>query len=161
MLIEDRRAKEWAFSGARPMPAQTFSIAFSGYWKERNNESVPSISGVYCVYACTSSVQSGKVSISIRELIYIGSDRQDVQACLYTHKKQKDWERRLRHGEELCYAFGAFSSDGLDRCEAALIFKHKPPENTEYVHEFPFDQTTLNLSGQTALLITSFTVYRT
>jgi hypothetical protein len=42
-----------------------------------------------------------------------------------------------------------------------MIFKHKPLENTEYVNDFPFDQTTMNLSGKTALLHTSFTVYRT
>lgn len=42
-----------------------------------------------------------------------------------------------------------------------MIFKHKPPENTEYVDSFPFDQTTTDLSGKTKLLHTSFTVYRT
>jgi hypothetical protein len=45
--------------------------------------------------------------------------------------------------------------------EAAYIFKHKPPENEEYIDSFPFDQTTVNSSGITRKLNTSFTVKRT
>jgi hypothetical protein len=40
-----------------------------------------------------------------------------------------------------------------------LIFKHKPPVNDEYTKAFTgFDTTTINASGETANLTTTFTV---
>jgi hypothetical protein len=44
--------------------------------------------------------------------------------------------------------------------EAAFIFKHKPPENTEYVDKFPFDTTTIKPREKKAKLSADFTVYR-
>jgi len=140
------------------MAAQTYAIEFDGYWREPNKSSVPALSGIYCVYACTHNTQAN--TVSVRKLIYIGESG-NVRLRISNHPKQRDWERHLEAGEQLCYNFGAVAAGSRVRCEAAMIFKHKPPENTEYVNEFPFDQTTMNLSGKTALLHTSFTVYRT
>jgi len=98
--------------------------------------------------------------VSIKKLIYIG-ESENVNDRIANHEKLPDWEKNLKSGEVLCYSFGEVATTNRVRCEAAMIFKHKPPENTEYVSSFPFDQTTMNLSDKTALLSTSFTVYRT
>jgi hypothetical protein len=39
-----------------------------------------------------------------------------------------------------------------ERAEAAMIFSHKPPCNTQCVDSFPFDTTTISTSGKNALL---------
>lgn len=140
------------------MAAQTYAIVFDGYWREPNKSGVPAESGIYCVYACTHNTQANNVSL--RLLIYIG-ESDNVRSRISNHEKQRGWERHLKAGEQLCYSFGAVIATSRVRCEAAMIYKHKPPENTEYVNEFPFDQTTMNLSGKTALLNTTFTIYRT
>lgn len=140
------------------MAAQTYAVEFDGYWREPNKSGIPAQSGIYCVYACTHDTQAG--TVSLRKLIYIG-ESENVRSRISNHTRQRDWEKHLKAGEQLCYSFGAVAATSRVRCEAAMIFKHKPPENTEYVNEFPFDQTTMNLSGKTALLHTSFTVYRT
>jgi hypothetical protein len=41
-----------------------------------------------------------------------------------------------------------------------MIFKHKPPCNTEYVDNFPFDTSTMTTSGKNALMQGSFTLNR-
>ncbi|MGA2253154.1 MAG: GIY-YIG nuclease family protein [Thermoguttaceae bacterium] len=140
------------------MAAQTYAVDFDGYWREANKSNVPAQSGFYCVYACTHDTQAK--TVALRMLIYIG-ESDNVRSRISTHEKQRDWESHLKAGEQLCYSFGAVEAAHRVRCEAAMIFEHKPPENTEYVNEFPFDETTMNLSGKTALLHTSFTVCRT
>jgi len=52
------------------MAAQTFSIEFDGYWRERNKGGIPKESGVYCVYSCVHNVS--EKTVSIKKLIYIG-----------------------------------------------------------------------------------------
>ena len=140
------------------MAAQTYSIEFDGYWREKNKGSVPSKSGIYCVYSCVHNV--AEKNITIKKLVYIG-ESENVNQRIDGHEKLPDWKKHLNSGELLCYSFGGVSSANRDRCEAAMIFKHKPPENTEYVNSFPFDKTTMNLSGKTAKLTANFTVNRT
>ena len=140
------------------MAAQTFAIEFDGYWRETNKGGIPAKSGVYCVYSCVHNVS--EKTVSIKKLIYIG-ESENVNDRIENHEKLPNWKKHLKSGEMLCYSFGGVASTNRVRCEAAMVFKHKPPENTEYVSSFPFDQTTMNLSGKTTLLSTSFTVYRT
>jgi len=140
------------------MATQTYSIEFDGYWREENKGSVPNNSGIYCVYSCTNNVD--KNNITIKKLIYIG-ESENVNERLEGHEKLPKWEKHLETDEELCYSFGAISTSSRVRSEAAMIFKHKPPENTEYKDSFSFDQTTMKLSGKTAKLTTNFTVNRT
>jgi hypothetical protein len=140
------------------MAAQTYKIEFNGYWREENKAGVPDESGIYCVYTCTHNKQDK--TVTLHKLVYIGeSDK--VRTRISNHERQGDWESHLKSGQELCYSFGAIASVSRERCEAAMIFKHKPPENTEYVDSFPYDQTTINLSGRIEFLQTFFTVYRT
>lgn len=109
------------------MTAQAYSVAFEGYWPEPNKSGIPARSGIYCVYACTHDKQAN--TVSLRKLIYIG-ESDNVRARISNHEKQRDWEKYLKSGEQLCYNFGGVAAAARVRCEAAMIFKHKPPENT-------------------------------
>ncbi|MBA7493792.1 hypothetical protein ES702_04357 [subsurface metagenome] len=140
------------------MAERKFNIEFDGYWREKNKGSVPSRSGVYCVYECTYNADTDKVSI--HKLIYIG-EAGDVNKRIADHEKWDEWKEYVRSGNELCFSFAYVESSDRDRVEAALIFKHKPPANDEYKDSFPFDKTTISSSGKTVFLNTYFTVERT
>ncbi len=140
------------------MAEKTFNIEFKGYWREPNIGGVPEESGVYCVYECTHN--TSEKTVSIHELIYIG-EADDVRNRIETHEKKDDWKQHVRNGNELCFSFAPFPSTDRDRVEAALIFHHKPPVNDEYKDSFPFDRTTISISGRTVKLNTHFTVERT
>ncbi|NQT63585.1 MAG: GIY-YIG nuclease family protein [Candidatus Marinimicrobia bacterium] len=137
------------------MSAQKYNIIFKGYWREVKKGGIPSESGIYCVYTCTHDKKGG--TVTLKKLVYIGESK-NVHKRIEDHEKLAKWRTHLKQDEILCYNFGSVSSTSRDRCEAAMIFKHKPPENTEYVNSFPFDQTSLSLSGKTTLLTTKFTV---
>ena len=140
------------------MGEQTFKTEFKGYWLEEDISSIPNQSGVYCVYECTHN--KDKDSVSLHKLIYIGESG-DVNDRIQNHEKLEDWKTHVADGNELCFSFSYVESDNRDRVEAALIFEHKPPENSEYTNSFPFDKTIISLSGKVALLNTNFTVERT
>ncbi|ENO3979178.1 GIY-YIG nuclease family protein [Aeromonas veronii] len=135
--------------------AKEIQIEFEGYWREANKEHVPSKSGIYCVYRCTHDAV--KKEVSLHQLIYIG-ESQDVQSRLANHEKLDSWKKYLKQGETLCYSFGAVPSSDRVRCEAALIFHHQPPVNTEYTGEFNYPETSIVLTGETTLLTAKFTV---
>jgi len=137
------------------MPIETYSIHFNGFWREEKKHGVPSESGIYCVYSC---VREDKVIV--KKLIYIG-ESQNVNYRIKDHEKLQQWTARLKPGEELCYNFGGVPSLERLRCETALIFKHKPVANTDYVDFFPYDKTNMTLTGETAKLKTSFSVTET
>lgn len=139
------------------MAAQTYSINFDGYWRDQNKSGIPDKSGIYCVYSC--NYNAGEKTVSLKKLIYIG-ESENVRDRIANHEKTPLWKRHLQQGEELCFSFGPVPGVSRVRCEAAMIHKHKPPVNTEYVDKFPFDQTTMELSGKTSLLTAKFTVYR-
>lgn len=139
------------------MAEKTISIEFDGYWRDEKKSSVPAKSGVYCVYACTHDKTAKKVSI--RLLIYIGESA-NMEDRIANHEKRDKWEKKLQSGEVLCYSAGEIGATDRERAEAAMIFEHKPPVNVEYKDCFPFDKTTMKLSGQTAKLKTNFTVDR-
>jgi len=140
------------------MAEKTFKVDFEGYWREPNISGIPSGSGVYCVYECTYNESSS--TVSIHKLIYIG-EADDVNDRIKNHENWDDWKKHVRWGNQLCFSYGYEESANRERVEAALIFKHKPLENSEYTDSFPFDKTTIILSGKTALLKTPFTVERT
>ncbi|MGB3479859.1 MAG: hypothetical protein WBB67_11945 [bacterium] len=60
----------------------------------------------------------------------------------------------------MCFSFAHFESAYRDRVEAALIFKQKPPINDDYKDSFPFDKTTILITGASELLVPIFTVER-
>jgi hypothetical protein len=140
------------------MAEKTLTVEFDGYWRDENKGGLPAKSGVYCVYGCTHNVT--EKTVSIHKLIYIG-EAEGVRSRVTNHEKYKDWLKHVQRGNELCFSFGGVGATDRARAEAAMIFKHKPPENDEYVDSFPYDRTTMSLSGKTALLNTYFTVNRT
>ena len=143
------------------MAEKTIRIEFKGYWRDKNKNGLPANSGIYCVYECSRNVSDG--TIKILRLIYIG-EAQNVNDRVANHEKYEDWLSYVQHVEEnneLCFSFGGVGATDRARAEAAMIFKHKPPENVEYVNDFPFDKTTMSLSGKTSKLEENFTVNRT
>lgn len=140
------------------MTEQSYNLNFEGYWRYINRGGVPKSSGVYCVY--TSIYNEQKKTITLNKLIYIG-ESENVNERLQNHEKEDYWKKHLKANEILSFSCAKVESSYRERTEAALIFKHKPPVNTEYVTSFPFDTTTIKSNGETALLNPSFTVYRT
>lgn len=97
----------------------------------------------------------------LNRLLYIG-EAADIKGRVAGHEKWSDWKQKLKQGEVLCLNASVISPEAdRQRAEAAMIFKHKPPCNTEYVENFPFDTTTVATSGKNALMASSFTVTRT
>jgi excinuclease UvrABC nuclease subunit len=119
---------------------------------------LPKVSGVYFVYEGTYIPLSNQVQIL--KLIYIG-EAADVNDRIAKHEKRTDWLKHVRYGNELVFSVTEAYATYRNRIEAAYIFKHKPPVNTEYANAFPFDATTIQSSGKTELLNIHFTVYRT
>jgi excinuclease UvrABC nuclease subunit len=140
------------------MAAKTFNTDIQGYWRDQNKSGIPNHSGVYFVYVASHSVQTDKVTL--HRLIYIG-ESDNVNSRIQTHEKYDEWRTYLSPGQELCYSTCRIDGEDRFRVEAAYIYEHKPPVNTEYKNSFPFDQTTVVSTGKTALLNTNFTVYRT
>ena len=134
------------------------SLTFDGYWRDANKDGVPAESGVYVVYECSYDAQAKRVSL--KKIIYMGESG-DVHDRIDGHEKWPEWRKQVRAGNVICFSFAPIGNPDRERAEAALIFKHKPPTNTEYVNSFPFDETTVTSTGKTALLHTSFTVQRT
>ncbi len=140
------------------MAEQTYELEFDGYWRESAMGSIPDKSGIYCVFSCVHS--QAKNTVSLKKLIYIGESG-DVRSRLANHEKLDDWKNHVKQGEELCFSFAPAPSASRVRCEAAMIFKHEPPVNTEYTEAFPHDKTTISITGVTSLLKTNFTIQRT
>ena len=138
------------------MTAQSYELQFKGYRREPDKESIPAKSGIYCVYTSKYNIQTDKVSL--KKLVCIGESR-NIKERIADHEKWPDWRQHLRPGEEFAFNFAYISSD-RERAEAAMINRHKPPENTEFVNEFPYDQTTITTSGRNARLTERFTVDR-
>jgi len=137
------------------MAQKNISITFSGYWREANRGSVPAASGIYCVYTATNNPAQN--TVSLHKLVYIG-EAGDVQQRLANHERRNDWARHLGRGQELCFSFAPVPAADRVQCEAALINRHKPLENTEYADSFPYDLTTIAVSGRSDLLQSGFTV---
>jgi excinuclease UvrABC nuclease subunit len=141
------------------MTAQSYSLVFDGYWLESKAGGLPAKSGIYGVYATTYNSTAGTVSLN--RLIYIG-EAADVRARVSSHDRWTDWKRQLKQGEVLSFNAALISPEAArQRAEAAMIFKHKPPCNTEYVENFPFDTTTVTTAEKNALMHNAFTVTRT
>ena len=139
------------------MSEKTYHLNFDGYWREPNINGLPAQSSIYCVYRCT--YDAGARTVSISKLIYIG-ESSDVRDRVANHEKWDEWRRHLRYGEQLCFNTALISGDSdRQRAEAAMIYEHKPPCNTDYIDSFPFDKITIHTSGKNNRLKDYFTVY--
>lgn len=141
------------------MAEKSYALKFTGYLLEKDWEGLPTTSGVYCVYACR--YNPDKDTVSIRRLLYIGEAGDVAGRVPEEPEKRRDvWAKQLRRGEELCVSQAGVRSLDRKRVEAALIYRHDPPCNTEYVDYFPFDKTTVTTSGRNAKLSDKFKVER-
>jgi hypothetical protein len=141
------------------MAAKSYNLMFEGYWREPNIEWLPTKSGVYCAYSCIYDVSAK--TVDLKRLLHIG-ESDNARSRVSGHNKWSEWRNQLRSGEQICFNFAPISGgDDRERAEAAEIFKHKPPCNTEYRANFPFDRTTITNQGTVALLVPQFTVERT
>lgn len=134
---------------------KTYTLEFRGYLRDEKSGSLPTYGGIYVVYACRHNKPQN--TVRLREVIYIG-EADDIRARVQGHEKRPQWKQRLRRGEELAYSRARYGSSDRERAEAALIYRHKPPVNDEYISSFPYQTTTVSLSGRTALLDRHFTV---
>lgn len=137
------------------MAEKTFNQKFEGYWREPNKNGIPNKSGIYCVYECTYNMKERNVTI--HKLIYIG-ESDNVNLRIVNHEKLNDWKKHVRDGSQLCYSFSEAAGENRNRLEAAFIYRHQPPENTEYKNNFPFDKTIVKSDGDIALLKDYFVV---
>lgn len=135
-----------------------FRIEFEGYWRDQNKNGVPMKSGLFCVYECTHNEQ--EKTVTLNKLVYIG-EADKARDRIANHEKYDDWKKHIRSGNTLCFSFGAVGSYNRKRCKAAIVYKHKPPENTEYKDYFPFDDTEVNPCGEIGLLTEAHILNRT
>ncbi len=133
-------------------------VTFDGYWREKNIGSIPKKSGIYVVYEGVYVPE--KATVSLKKIIYIGEST-NANERIKGHEKWAAWERNCQSGRILIFSFAPINGGDRVIGEAALIYKHKPPVNEEYKYSFPYENTTMSLSGETALLNTYFTVQNT
>lgn len=141
--------------------AKTYQLEFEGYRVEENWDSLPSVSGIYCVYAASRSARTG--NLTGPRLLYIGEAEDIRKRVPQAPKNRRDkWAKKLTDKELLCVSY-ARDDDLVDRerAEAAMIHWHQPPCNKEYKDSFPFPRTTILTSGKNAELDENFTVDRT
>lgn len=139
------------------MAEKAISLTFNGYWREPAISSLPAESGVYCVYTCTHN--KVEKTVSLKKLIYIG-ESEDVKKRISKHEKWDNWKTYPKQDEVICISCAKVADNIRERAEAAMIYQHEPPANTTYVDSFPYDETTINTSGQNQFLKSQFTVYR-
>lgn len=137
------------------MPAQFFFVHIDGYWSESRIAGIPDHAGIFFVYTGTfiASLQGA----SLRSLIYIGA-ADNVYDRIRQHEKRKDWESFLNEGEELWFSTAKIPAVNCARLKAAFVNRHKPPANTEFINEFPFNRTTIHAHGMINLLQPDFTL---
>jgi excinuclease UvrABC nuclease subunit len=137
---------------------ETYNLDFQGYWRKPNADGIPDKSGIYCVYECKYNPEPNTVTLIY--LLYIGQAK-DVKTRILSHEKLEEFEKYARKGtdnNEICFTFASVEPNNLDRVEAALIFKHKPPFNDYCAEIFESDKTTIKSTGAVAFLNTDFVV---
>jgi hypothetical protein len=113
---------------------------------------------VYLVYFCRHNESEGTVTLT--KLIYIG-EAANARERIEQHEKWSEWRKKVPEASQICFSFAPATSSDRERAEAALIYHHKPPCNDEYKDEFPFEETTVESSGECALLSGDMTVHKT
>ncbi len=138
--------------------AKTINLDFDGYWREVNKGGIPEKSGVYLVYVCR--YDESQKTVTLDKLVYIG-EAENAQDRITNHEKWPEWRKHVPKGSEVCFSFAGVTSPDRERAEAALIFYHKPPCNTEYIDSFPFEDTMVVSTGRCAKITSPITVKTT
>lgn len=135
----------------KSIPLKHLKLHFSGYLLDP--DLLPSRSLIYVVYACR--YDRFRNEVAIRELIYIGESG-DGNDRHQDHEMLEAWQTYLRPGENLCYSQAPVDPYDRNRAEAALIYEHQPPSNTNYKASFPFELTFMHLTGEIEQLRPNF-----
>ena len=137
---------------------KNYDLDFHDYYRECNKSSLPAKAGIYCVYTCKYNTTSRK--LEQLNLIYIGESENIYDRHKDNiHEHYKDFCKALSAGETLCYSYALVSDDNDRlRCESALIYKMKPPINTQNKDEFLYKKTHIKTSGSSSGLAKDFTV---
>ena len=138
------------------MATKTISLYFDGYWMEPEISEVPKQSGIFVVYACAKDAQ--EAAFVLKKVIYIG-ESENVNQRIAKYKEWPFWKNHCG-AHQICFSFAHVADQYRKRSEAALIYKHKPPVNERYIVTYPFDETSINLSGKIGLLSRNYTVNR-
>ncbi|MBD3896042.1 hypothetical protein IEI94_09280 [Halomonas sp. ML-15] len=141
------------------MSDQLLSPKMLGYWTLDELSEVPDESGIYCVFRAAQDPESGEMEV--QELLHVGEHR-NARHGLTFHEDHATWRDFLQQGEELWVSVGLSGHINRERLAAAMINAHKPRFNlhSEYIDDFPFDQTTVHLYGKKDKLQSIFTVDR-
>lgn len=132
-------------------------LDFVGFWREPAISGLPSKSGIYCVYTCTHNKE--EKTVSVKNVVYIGESA-DVRDRIDGHEKWDTWKKQCKQGEVICISCALIASSDRNRGEAAMIYKHKPILNMEYMNSFPYDKTKIITTGKNKGLSSSFVVDR-
>ena len=137
------------------MISKAIDIQVEGYWRYVNRQGIPTLSGIYFVYECANNKYNN--SINLLKLLYVG-ESQNVHGRIQNHEEQQNWLRFVKSGNELCFSVGKVEPKDRERVEAAIIFTHKPICNKEYKNTFPYDFSSIILSGGNRFLKKEFTI---
>ena len=125
---------------------------------EDNLSLAPETAGIYFAYACyRGEAESGWFS---GPLVYIG-EASNLRQRLSDHYALRDNHDGLAaRYEKIWYTYARYAGSESDRrwCEAALIFKHKPPQNDQNVQSFGYATTEIVLRGETRGLVPTFVI---
>ena len=138
------------------MEFKSYSLNFHGFWLLETIESIPSESGIYCVYGCKYFPKSK--TVHIENLIHIGG-AMNVCERIKNHKKLPKWHQKAGRGK-LCFSFAPVRSEKLviNRIKDAMIFKHEPPHYDKKKFPELKVRTQIQTKGMNAELQNFFTV---
>lgn len=129
-----------------------YTINIVGLFEDATIGSISNDQGIYFVY---SGFQN-----QLKVLIYIG-ETDDIRDRISAHEKKNNCKKHLNHEEKLYYAYSDtknFDASTRRYICAALIFTHKPPENLDYVDNYPFSPINIIIPNEKYLLKTNFIV---
>lgn len=127
-----------------------FDLVFNGFTNE--SLSLPSKTGIFCVYRGKYSPPSDKVILY--EVLYIGKGI-DIRQESGVGKMVCEWQQFLNTGEQLWFSYAEVAQVDIARCSAALIFLNRPRCNNAGDKEsFGYYDTLVTATGATILLKT-------
>lgn len=119
----------------------SINLNFDGYYPNNPTQPDSNIEGIYIVYAGKSTKPE---KCQLNRLIYIGESSTTIAERLSNHERKNDWISELKHGEQLYFAITEVKGINRRNAEAALIYKHQPKCNTEFMDNYPYTRVTIN-----------------
>ena len=126
-----------------------YVLKFDGYWPV-GMTGVANYPGIYCVH----TVWETRFETTSR-LLYIG-EAQDIESRISSYEQDPNLIRNAENGELYFSACRMKAREGRRRPEAALIYQHQPPCNTEHKRRFLYGPTTIITTGKNANLMSGF-----